>query len=156
MNYLNIIHQDVANGPGLRVTLFVSGCGHRCKGCHNPQSWDANAGQPFTLDTLLTLIDDLQQDWCDGLTISGGDPLYGPNCWQVIEICKYVKKHFPKKTIVIYTGFKLKQVKHLVKYADYVIDGKFEIDKRDVTLKWRGSSNQHIWKKCWWGWKKVA
>lgn len=146
MHYGEIYRASLADGIGWRVVLFVSGCMHGCKGCHNKRAWDKNYGKQFTEDTLNTIITELNKPEIDGLTISGGDPLMSYNLDEVENICKFVKSIHPEKSIWIYTGFNWENIKHLklLNYIDVIVDGKFEIENRDVTLPFKGSSNQRI------------
>jgi anaerobic ribonucleoside-triphosphate reductase activating protein len=146
MNYLNILDCDIADGEGIRVTLFVSGCSHHCKGCQNPESWNPKAGKPFNEEDKEKLFNLLSRDYVNGLTLSGGDPLYVNNRECVAQLCKEFKKKFPNKTIWLYTGYTYEEIKDLdvIKYIDVIVDGEFQIDKRDITLEFRGSSNQNI------------
>lgn len=146
MNYLNILDCDIADGEGIRVTLFVSGCSHHCKGCQNPESWSPKAGKPFNEEAKEKLFNLLSRDYVDGLTLSGGDPLYINNRDCITQLCKEFKEKFPNKTIWLYTGYTYEEIKDLdlIKYIDVIVDGEFQIDKRDITLEFRGSSNQNI------------
>ena len=146
MNYLNILDCSIADGEGIRVVLFVSGCSHHCLGCHNPESWNFNAGKEFTSDTLDKLCKLLDRDYIDGITISGGEPLAPQNRETVLEVCKTVKKKFPSKNIWVYTGYTMDedQIKELKPYIDVIVDGEFIQNLRDITLPFRGSSNQRI------------
>ena len=146
MNYLNILDCSIADGEGVRVTLFVSGCSHHCKGCHNPESWNPKAGKPFDMEAKQKLFDLLSGSYIDGLTLSGGDPLFPQNRESITQLCKEVKEKFPYKTIWLYTGYEYKDIKSLevLNYIDILVDGEFQIDKRDITLPFRGSSNQNI------------
>lgn len=146
MNYLDILDCDILDGDGVRVTLFVSGCSHHCKGCQNPKSWDAFNGKEFTQDTVQKILKALDRDYIDGLTLSGGDPLFMQNRFEVTRLCKEVKKAFPNKTIWLYTGYKYEEIETLevLNYVDVLVDGKFKLDLRDVTLAFKGSSNQRI------------
>lgn len=145
MNYMSIYKTSLADGLGWRTVLFVSGCGHRCKGCHNKESWDSRAGAPFTEKTKEYLFS-CMNDKMDGITISGGDPLYKKNIKDVTKLCKEFKERFPDKTIWLYTGNLYRDSKDLeiMKYVDVVVDGQFRLDLRDTTLAFRGSSNQRI------------
>jgi len=107
MNYHNIVKDDMRNGVGLRVTLFVSGCKHHCMGCHNPQTWNPESGIPFDEDALSELKEKLNKDWINGITFSGGDPLFETNRETIKSIAKYVKS--VGKTVWLYTGYKLKK-----------------------------------------------
>ena len=146
MKYLNILDCDIIDGDGVRVTLFVSGCSHRCKGCHNPESWDAFSGKEFTEETIERIEKLLDRDFVDGLTLSGGDPLFFQNRSEITKLCKRIKEKFPQKTIWLYTGYEYEEVKALevFDYVDVVVDGPFKIDLRDVSLAFRGSPNQRI------------
>lgn len=126
----------------------MAGCEHHCKGCQNPQTWDYNNGKPFTYDTLNTLIALLNKPYIKGLTISGGDPLAPANINTVLSICKYIKDYTYNKDIWIYTGYKFEEISdNIKKYVDAVVDGEFELNNRDITLRFRGSTNQKIWHK---------
>lgn len=146
MNYLGIDTASMSDGKGVRVVLWVAGCPHHCKGCHNPESWDETNGQEFTNGTLATLIEALNKPYIQGLTFSGGDPLAPCNRDKVKEIAREVKTRLPDKDIWLYTGYYFKEVKNLpvMDYIDYVVDGPFEIERRDITLPFRGSPNQNI------------
>ena len=149
MNISGISHPDVNNGLGLRVTIWVSGCIHHCKGCHNPETWDFNHGKEFTDDDKQIVFEQLEKPYIKGVTFSGGDPLCSYK--DVLELAREIKEKYPSKDIWIFTGFKFEKVAEhfgdILKYVDYIVDGKFEIDKRDVSLAFRGSKNQNIWKK---------
>lgn len=144
MKYLDILDCDTANGSGVRITLFVSGCSHKCKGCHNPESWNPNNGKEFTDETKQKLFKLLERDYIDGITFSGGDPLYPSNRETVVKLIKEIKEKFPNKTIWLYTGYQYEDVKDLLNYVDIVVDGKFILEQRDITLPFRGSPNQRI------------
>lgn len=150
MKYLNITSPDIENGIGCRVTLWIPGCGHNCPGCHNKWTHDYNQGQEFTQDTFKELCDILDKPYIKGLTISGGDPLM-QNDQTLIDLCQLVfdiKNLYPTKDIWLYTGFYKDELHGLqldiLKYIDTLVDGPFELDKRDTTLPFRGSSNQNI------------
>jgi len=140
-----IYRASLADGEGWRTVLFVSGCHHHCKGCHNPQSWNPNAGKKFTNKVKEYLFSCIT-DNISGLTISGGDPLYKKNIDEVTKLCKEFKERFPDKTIWLYTGNLYRDSKHLevMKYVDVVVDGKFKEHLKDTTLAFRGSQNQRI------------
>lgn len=144
MNYMTIYKTSLADGLGWRTVLFVSGCDHHCKGCHNKESWDKKAGTPFTEHTKEVLFDLCKAT--DGLTLSGGDPLYKANIDDVTDLCKEYKEVFPDKNIWLYTGSRFEDVKDLevMKYVDVVVDGQFILSQRDTTLAFRGSKNQRI------------
>ena len=146
MKYLNITDCDIANGLGVRVTLYVSGCSHCCLQCHNPESWNPSNGVDFTSETLDQLIKLLKRPYIDGLTLSGGDPLFMKNRDTIEKICKKVKEECPDKNIWLYTGYKYEDIQYLplLNNVDYIVDGKFNFVLRDITLAFRGSSNQRI------------
>lgn len=146
MNYHNIVHCDMRNGTGLRVTLFVSGCNHHCKGCHNPQTWDPNSGIEFDGAAKQELFAELNKDYISGVTFSGGDPLFPSNREVILSLCKEIKTLYPNKNIWLYTGYRYEQVKHLeiLKYIDVLVDGKYVEKLRSVNLPWVGSSNQKV------------
>lgn len=147
MNYITIYKSSLSDGEGWRVVLFVSGCDHKCPGCHNPQSWDKNAGKPFTEETKEYLFNAVNNSEIDGLTLSGGDPLYSANIKDVTALCKEFKERFPNKDIWLYTGSvyddKLAQLE-VMQYIDYLVDGPFILEKRDTSQRFRGSTNQRI------------
>lgn len=146
MKYLDILDCDIADGEGVRVTLFVSGCSHHCKGCHSPFSWDPMIGKEFTEETEEKLFKLIDRPYIDGLTLSGGDPLFCGNLPTIEKICVDFKERFPNKTIWLYTGYKIEEIDTLrfLPYIDVIVDGEFELNKRDITLPFRGSSNQRI------------
>ena len=149
MKYHQILHDDMRNGDGLRVVLFVSGCDHGCKNCHNPITWNPNDGLPFTKKEISEIYLQMSQDHISGLTLSGGDPLHFRNRETIAGICKYFKSEFQDKTIWCYTGYLFEEVKDLpaMQYIDVLIDGEFKQELADVNCKWRGSTNQKIWRK---------
>lgn len=146
MNYMEIKPYDIANGEGIRVSLWVAGCEHRCLGCHNPQTWNQSNGQQFCNFDMNNLINMLDNDNIAGITFTGGDPLHTQNREDIYKISENIKQIFPHKTQWLWTGYKWEDIKHLpiMKNLDVLIDGKYEEDKRDITLKWRGSSNQRV------------
>ena len=156
MNYADIKRVDVANGEGVRVSVFVSGCNHHCKGCFNECAWDFNYGNKFTEKQEEEVLKDLDHDYISGLTLLGGEPLEPANQEGLLPLVKKAKEKFPDKKIWCYTGFDFEKdvvgnmakqsdtTKELLKYIDVVVDGKFEEDKKDLKLKFRGSSNQRI------------
>ena len=149
MRFHQILHDDMRNGDGLRVVLFVSGCEHNCKGCHNPITHDIKGGLVFGLKEMCEIYDQLKKDYISGLTLSGGDPLHPKNRDDITRICRMVKEEYPNKTIWCYTGYLLKQVKHLpvMEYIDVLVDGPFVQDLADVNYRWAGSRNQKVWRK---------
>ena len=146
MNYGRIKKTDIANGLGVRVSLFVSGCRNHCKGCFNPETWDFNHGKEFTLMTFIEIDNALDPDYIDGLTILGGDPFEPENIDMVTAICETIRKVNPLKTIWIYTGYLYEDLKDLeiMKYIDVLVDGPFIEDLKDISLVFKGSSNQRI------------
>lgn len=150
MKYLNLTYPDLENGLGCRATLWIAGCSHHCKGCHNPETWDFNQGIDFTEDSYKTLSNTLSKPYIQGITLSGGDPLYKHNVCGVIALCKRIKKDFPNKNIWLYTGYTWEEIlksstlSEVLKYIDYLVDGPFIQELRDVSLAFRGSSNQRI------------
>ena len=156
MNYADIKKIDVANGKGVRVSLFVSGCNHHCKGCFNQCAWDFNYGKKFTEKEEQQIIDYMNHDYISGLSLLGGEPLEPKNQEGLLPLVKKVKEKFPDKNIWCYTGFDFEKdvvgkmaknnetTRELLKYIDIIVDGKFEEDKKDLKLQFRGSSNQKI------------
>lgn len=142
MNYAALYKEDYSNGEGRRVTLFVTGCLHNCAGCHNKPAQNPKMGEPFTEDTLKSILRHLKD--ADGFTITGGDPLYHRNRKSVTELLRAVKDAYPDKDVWMWTGYKYSEV-HLepaMEYVDILIDGKYE--KSLPPAPWRGSSNQQI------------
>jgi len=146
MNYQNITKDDMLNGDGMRVVLWVSGCTHHCEGCHNQFTWDKNSGEPFTDKTKQELFNELDKDYVSGITFSGGDPLMCDNREEIGNLIEEIAQKYPTKTIWCYTGFLFKDVKDLpfMKYIDVLVDGKFVKELYDSQLHWKGSSNQNV------------
>ena len=146
MRYHNITKDDMLNGEGLRVVLWVAGCGHACPGCHNPITWDPEGGLPFDEEAKQEIFDELDKDYVSGITFSGGDPLHEANVRQVTALAKEIREKYPNKTIWLYTGSLWKEVKDLeiAKYLDVLVDGEFQEEKKDNTLHWKGSANQMV------------
>ncbi len=146
MYYSGIIKCDSGNGPGFRVTLFVSGCRNKCPGCFNPETWDFKYGKEFTYETLAELRDMLNNDNIDGLSILGGDPFEPENRQAVEDICFMVKLLKPDKTIWCWTGYNWEDLKDLeiMRYIDVLVDGPFMQELKDLRLSYRGSSNQRV------------
>lgn len=154
MNYSDIKTPDVANGPGIRVSIFVSGCRHHCKGCFNKETWDFNYGKPFTQETIDYILKLMEPTYIKGITFLGGEPMEPVNQEGLLLLAKAVKEKYPEKTIWCYTGFLFDRdilnnmyknsdtTKELVNLLDVVVDGKFEESLKDVRLKFKGSSNQ--------------
>ncbi len=146
MKYHNITKDDMLNGDGLRVVLWVAGCSHHCKNCQNPVTWNPDDGLEFTGETKQEIFTELRKSYVSGITFSGGDPLHALNVQEVTRLAKEIRENFPDKTIWIYTGFLWSEIKHLeiMKFADVVVDGKYVEELRDTQLYWRGSSNQRV------------
>ena len=146
MNYCGIKKTDIANGPGVRVSLFVSGCRNHCPGCFQPETWDFAYGEPFTKATEDEIIAALRPSWIQGLSILGGDPMEPENQMELLPFLRRVKEELPEKDIWLYTGYLLRQVgtSPLLSYADAVVDGPFIEAEKDAGLAFRGSRNQRI------------
>ncbi len=157
MYYGEIKNCDIANGVGVRVTLFVSGCTNRCKGCFQPQTWDFNFGSPFTDETADELIRLLSPGYIRGLTILGGEPFEPVNQPALLELLRRVKAELPQKDVWIFSGFRYDdeltregaypcrtETAELLSLCDILVDGRFEEDKKNISLKFRGSENQRI------------
>ena len=152
MNYIQITPYDIANGPGVRTVLWVSGCGLGCPGCHNPHTHDPYAGQPFDWDALEELLTALRKPYVQGLTFSGGHPLEEYNLASVYNIIRTVKQTLPNKDIWLYTGYKLtyndfiaNDLKgKIISSCDVVVDGPYIQEQRDISLLFRGSRNQRL------------
>ena len=146
MNYHNILHDNMLNGEGLRVVLFVSGCERHCKGCQNPETWDKNSGIPFGAEEVAEILMELSEPYIAGLTLVGGEPFMPYNVPLLTELCKACKEEYPDKTIWCYTGFKYDEIKGLdiMKYIDVLLDGEFIQELADEKIKWVGSSNQRV------------
>lgn len=146
MRYHNITRDDMLNGDGLRVVLWVAGCNHCCKECQNPVTWDPNGGLPFDQAAKQELFDQLEKSYISGVTFSGGDPLYPGNRMEITALAKEIREKFPEKTIWMYTGSLWETVKsyEVMKYVDVLVDGEYECDKRDTQLHWKGGSNQRV------------
>mgnify|MGYP002508969383 CR=1 FL=1 len=134
------------NGDGVRVVLWVAGCSHHCPKCQNPETWDYNGGIPFDDSAMQEIFNELEHDWCTGLTLSGGDPLHVKNRETVFKLCSIVKERFPNKTIWCYTGYEWETIKNIpeIRNIDVLIDGKFDIMKADINYPWAGSTNQRV------------
>ncbi|BAJ02900.1 anaerobic ribonucleoside-triphosphate reductase-activating protein [Shewanella violacea] len=150
MNYHQYFPVDVINGPGTRATLFVSGCEHQCRGCYNQSTWNPDNGHRFDLQMQQRVINDLKDSRIKrrGLSLSGGDPLYPENLSEILALVQRVKNECPDKDIWLWTGYRLDELspeqKRVIDYVDVLIDGKFEQENADVSLVFRGSSNQVI------------
>lgn len=150
MKYSKIRKMDISNGEGVRVSLFVQGCSFHCKNCFNPETWDFNKGKEFTTIEVNKIVQLANKDYINGLSILGGEPLHPKNIESVSMLCEYFKYKYPYKTIWLWTGFRYEDILkrennyNIFNYIDILVDGQFEEDKKDLTLKWRGSSNQRV------------
>lgn len=146
MRYHNITKDDMLNGEGLRVVLWVAGCTHCCKECQNPITWDPNGGLPFDEKAKKEIFDQLDKPYISGITFSGGDPLHAANRLEVRTLMAEIKEKYPDKTIWLYTGDSWENIMHyaILQYVDVLVDGEFEADKKDVKLLWKGSRNQRV------------
>lgn len=144
MRYHNITKDDMLNGDGLRVVLWVAGCSHHCPQCQNPITWDPEGGLPFGEAEKQEIFAELKKEYISGITFSGGDPLHHANEGTVTALAREIRTRFPKKTIWLYTGYLWEEIceKEIVRYLDVCIDGKFEVAKKELLLHWKGSSNQ--------------
>ena len=145
MNYSKIKYFDIANGPGIRTSLFVSGCPIHCQGCFNQETWDFTGGSIFSLDVALSIFKSMNEHIA-GLSILGGEPLAVQNYPVVQPLASDFKRNFPDKTIWLWTGYEWDQVKNytIMDYIDVCVAGPFDVTKRDLSLKWCGSSNQQV------------
>ncbi len=155
MNYANIKYYDIANGIGVRTSLFVSGCRNCCEDCFNKETWDFKHGKPYTKEVEKEILASLAPPYISGLTVLGGEPLEIENQLAVLELIKKVKESYPNKTVWIFSGFTYEEImgtsrissvvaREILQRADVLVDGRFEKDKKDITLKFRGSKNQRI------------
>ena len=156
MNYAAIKNCDIANGPGVRVSLFVSGCTHHCKGCFNQIAWDFDYGTAFTQETIDLILQMLEPDHVKGLTLLGGEPFEPQNQPSVLNLLQQMKKKFPQKTVWAFSGYLFDKdilagrlgnrniTNALLEYVDVLVDGPFVEAQKDLMLRFRGSSNQRI------------
>ena len=146
MRYHNITKDDMLNGDGLRVVLWVAGCSHCCKECHNPITWDPDGGLLFDDVAKQEIFEQLEQDYISGITFSGGDPLHSANRLDVRNFMAEIREKYPNKSIWLYTGYEWKDIWHypMMRYVDVVVDGEFKVDLKDANLLWKGSSNQKV------------
>lgn len=163
MNYHNITYPDQNNGDGLRIVLWVAGCEHRCTNCQNQQTWSPQSGIPFDKNAMNEILNELKKDYISGITFSGGDPLHPKNVQNVLKIVDEIRVSYPTKNIWLYTGYTWEQImypvitdinseqlkmlqmrKELVNKCDVLIDGRYVDELRDISLHWRGSSNQRV------------
>lgn len=151
MNYHNITHDDMNNGDGLRVVLWVAGCTHHCKNCQNPITWDFMDGIEFDNKAFHEICVELTKSYVSGLTLSGGDPLHPVNRYCISRLVKQVKRFFSHKTIWLYTGYTWELInadsfydRDILQYIDVLVDGRFEENLKDVNYHWAGSTNQRV------------
>ena len=168
INYHNITHDDMNNGNGLRVVLWLSGCSHHCYNCQNPQTWNPDSGIPFDESAKQEIFNELSKDYISGITFSGGDPLHENNLDEVLKLVQEIRISFPEKTIWLYTGFQWSQIiakihppifpdekfehdrnihmkrQKIISNIDVLVDGEYIDEQKDLTLAYRGSKNQHV------------
>lgn len=153
MNYATIKNCDIANGPGVRVSLFVSGCTHRCPGCFNEVAWDFNYGQPFTEETVDSILDMLRPSYIRGLTLLGGEPFEPRNQADVVKLLRRIRHELPEKSIWAFSGYlfekdmlsgRIGDLTEYLSYLDVLVDGPFVQEKKNLSLRFRGSENQRI------------
>lgn len=155
MNYHDIVYDDMVNGPGIRVSLFVSGCIHGCEGCYNKKTWNPTSGEPFTDKEFLAIMKYLENDYVHGISLTGGDPLHPRNLSTINMLIDDIRFEHPTKTIWLWSGFTKEQIdsdesrqgdlrREIVSKLDALVDGKFEQELYDPQLQFRGSSNQII------------
>lgn len=150
MNYHDIKKCDMLNGDGIRVSLWVSGCNHNCNQCQNPQTWNVNSGIPFDKEAEKELFEALEKKYISGITFTGGDPLHENNLECVLNLVNKIRLLLPDKTIWVYTGYTWEQClkhpvrKEIVYKCDIIVDGRYINELRNITLSWRGSSNQRV------------
>ena len=156
MNYATIKNCDIANGPGVRISLFVSGCTHRCKGCFNEVAWDFDYGQPFTQETIGEILNMLAPPHIAGITLLGGEPFEPQNQPALLDLLRQIKAKMPEKSIWAFSGYLFEKdilagrlgpkeiTQEFVSYLDVLVDGPFILEKKDLMLRFRGSSNQRL------------
>ncbi len=155
MNYGNIKYHDVADGIGIRTTLFVSGCTHRCKGCFQPETWDFNYGEPYTEEVEERILDTMKEPFVHGLTVLGGEPFEPSNQKQIVKLFRKMRERYPNKTIWCYSGYTWEELNgssrarcevtdEMISYIDVLVDGEFVESLRNLLLKFKGSSNQRV------------
>lgn len=159
MHYANIKNCDIADGPGVRVSLFVSGCRHHCKGCFNAETWDFHFGEPYTEETETELLKLLAPDFIQGFTLLGGEPFEPENQVVLVQLLKNIRKTYPQKDIWCYTGYLYdvdlveggkvftEVTREMLSCIDVLVDGEFIEAEKDLSLKFRGSRNQRIVKR---------
>lgn len=156
MNYAEIKNVDIANGPGVRISLFVSGCPHHCKGCFNEVTWDFTYGKPYTQETINHILELLKPDYIKGITFLGGEPMAPSNQESVLNTMRQIKEHYTNKNIWLYTGYildtdimgkmvdTLPHTREILSYIDVLVDGPFIEEQKNLNLQFKGSENQRI------------
>ena len=150
MRYHNITHDDMQNGDGLRVVLWLSGCNHHCDNCQNPLTWDAKDGLKFGVLAKQEIFEALSKDYISGITFSGGDPLHEANRWGVTKLIREIKQKFPDKTVWLYTGYTWREIRdsytlsRTVRNVDVLVEGRYVENLKDVNYHWAGSKNQLV------------
>ncbi|MCI9440534.1 MAG: anaerobic ribonucleoside-triphosphate reductase activating protein [Ruminococcus sp.] len=146
MQYHNITTDDMLNGEGLRVVLWVAGCSHACPGCHNPVTWAADGGLDFNEEAKKEIFAQLEHSYIHGITYSGGDPLYTGNRQTIAALAQEIREKYPKKTQWLYTGYTWEEIKgeKVIPFLDVIVDGRYVEEEKDPLLSWRGSKNQRV------------
>lgn len=147
MRYNKIRKMDIANGPGVRVSIFMQGCEFHCKNCFNSETWEFNGGEEFTDETIEKVLNACDKEYIEGLSILGGEPMHPKNIEGTTKLAKAFKEKFPNKTLWAWSGFKYEKYlkdKPVLNYVDVLVDGQYVDQLHDPTLKWRGSSNQRV------------
>ena len=156
MNYTDIYKNDTTNGPGIRVVLWVSGCSHQCYNCHNPQTWNPNNGEKLTNEIISKdILEPLKNKYINGITLSGGDPLYVNNLNDIYDLIRHIRTELPNKTIWLYSGYTYEEIMYsasvdnllrqkIISEVDVFVDGEFRESEKDITLLFRGSRNQRL------------
>lgn len=147
MRYNKIRKMDIADGPGVRVSIFFQGCAFHCKNCFNPETWDFKGGKEFTDETIEEVLNLCDKEFISGLSLLGGEPMHPTNIEGSTKLARMFKERFPEKNIWTWTGFLFDEYlkdKEIVKYLDVVVDGQFKDELRNPNLKWKGSANQRV------------
>lgn len=147
MKYNKIRKMDIADGPGVRASIFMQGCDFHCENCFNPETWDFSGGKEFTDETIKEVLEVCGKDYIEGLSILGGEPMHPKNIEGTTKLAKAFKEKYPNKNIWVWSGFTFEKYlkdKEVLKYIDVLVDGQFVQDLHDPRLKWRGSSNQRV------------
>lgn len=152
-NYVKINKSDIANGPGVRVSIFFSGCEHYCEGCFNSEAWDFNCGKNIDDKVINEVIEAMRPSYIKGLTVLGGEPMHPKNVYTLLALLRSIKKELPDKSIWVYTGYTYEDLVNMdfmqvyvsvLGIIDVLVDGRFEISLKDISLRFRGSSNQRL------------